>query len=255
WKAKLDRDYTAYIEGRAALERVEARIKCMERKSQDETIGGVSGATSSSNSHKTPKRSLGVTSVGSSSRGLTSIHEMPKWPLEIISTGGNNNSSSSSGPSSIHKIPKRPLVTRSSSSNRKIPKRQLVTVSRYSGKLIKNQIAGDNEEEEEEEVLIVIMCDGDSPNNNCSNSDSSSSSRFGNVWFNDSRNSVHYMTVWQYAYKQARKGEWEQLARDSVHFARRVEIVSKDISPILENEHRTFVFATRSYHNVPPSID
>lgn len=53
------------------------------------------------------------------------------------------------------------------------------------------------------------------------------------VCFNDHLQ-LHIMCVWSYAYKKARHGEWEQVARDRERFRFRIERVGKVINPVLE---------------------
>ena len=44
---------------------------------------------------------------------------------------------------------------------------------------------------------------------------------------------VHTIIAWEYAYRAARKGPWEQFARDRGHFRRRIESVSSVLEPCL----------------------
>lgn len=41
---------------------------------------------------------------------------------------------------------------------------------------------------------------------------------------------VHEMVAWNYAYRTARRGPWEQFARDRSHFRRRID----NLAPVLE---------------------
>lgn len=41
---------------------------------------------------------------------------------------------------------------------------------------------------------------------------------------------VHSMCVWMYAYKKARRGEWEQIARDRERFRMRIARTSSIIT-------------------------
>ena len=47
---------------------------------------------------------------------------------------------------------------------------------------------------------------------------------------------VHEMVVWNYAYRAARKGPWEQCARDRAHFRRRIENLASVLEPCLKNK-------------------
>lgn len=50
---------------------------------------------------------------------------------------------------------------------------------------------------------------------------------------------VYPMIKWQYAYRKARQGEWEQQARDRHRFNMRIERLSKIITPVLEKKIAT----------------
>uniref|UniRef100_W8BX39 Protein DP71L n=1 Tax=Ceratitis capitata TaxID=7213 RepID=W8BX39_CERCA len=56
---------------------------------------------------------------------------------------------------------------------------------------------------------------------------------------------VHTMYAWSFAYKSARKGQWENFARDRDRFRRRIENTSKYLNPILTPEHRSFIYNSR----------
>lgn len=58
------------------------------------------------------------------------------------------------------------------------------------------------------------------------------------------------MYAWSYAYKSARKGHWESLARDRDRFRKRIENTSKYINHILTREHRSFIYNTRFDKNM-----
>ena len=58
------------------------------------------------------------------------------------------------------------------------------------------------------------------------------------------RHTVYVQYVWQYAYQQARKSEWEQYARDRDRFMRRIIESEHIINPILKESHRERVFAS-----------
>lgn len=55
------------------------------------------------------------------------------------------------------------------------------------------------------------------------------------VKFND-KPSIQHMHVWQFAYKQARKGEWEKTYSDKAHFQSRIDKLNETISPIFEKK-------------------
>lgn len=46
------------------------------------------------------------------------------------------------------------------------------------------------------------------------------------------------MIKWNYAYRAARKGPWEEIARDRERFRNRINSIGHVINPILNAEHR-----------------
>lgn len=44
---------------------------------------------------------------------------------------------------------------------------------------------------------------------------------------------VHVIVVWNYAYRAARRGPWEQCARDRAHFKRRIDNLASVLEPCL----------------------
>jgi hypothetical protein len=47
---------------------------------------------------------------------------------------------------------------------------------------------------------------------------------------------IHPMIHWSYAYKNARKGKWEEYARDRDRFKRRIQTTDLILSPILKKK-------------------
>lgn len=56
---------------------------------------------------------------------------------------------------------------------------------------------------------------------------------------------VHIMVKWDYAYRAARKGPWEEMARDNERFKGRINSISAVLNPILTNNHRSQVWQNR----------
>lgn len=54
------------------------------------------------------------------------------------------------------------------------------------------------------------------------------------VCFND-KVEINYMVCWEFAYRKARVGIWEQMARDRVRFKRRIEALSHILNPVLKS--------------------
>ncbi|KAL4225415.1 hypothetical protein ACF0H5_016105 [Mactra antiquata] len=67
------------------------------------------------------------------------------------------------------------------------------------------------------------------------------------VHFADSESiaTVHPMVTWCYAYQAARKGPWEQYARDRARFNRRITETEVVLKPILLQKHRDLIFTER----------
>lgn len=56
---------------------------------------------------------------------------------------------------------------------------------------------------------------------------------------------VHVMHAWDYAYRAARKGNWEMYARDRGRFKRRICETASILNRILEPEHRLKIYENR----------
>ncbi|KAJ6644042.1 Protein phosphatase 1 regulatory subunit 15A [Pseudolycoriella hygida] len=56
---------------------------------------------------------------------------------------------------------------------------------------------------------------------------------------------VHTMVVWDYAYRAARKGKWEEAARDNARFSRRIDSLRPELEAILRMDHRQRIYEER----------
>lgn len=56
---------------------------------------------------------------------------------------------------------------------------------------------------------------------------------------------IHLMYVWSFAYAQARKDQWQEIARDRVRFRRKIDEMSKIITPALLKKQIKFNNITR----------
>ncbi|XP_055629581.1 uncharacterized protein LOC129770651 [Toxorhynchites rutilus septentrionalis] len=56
---------------------------------------------------------------------------------------------------------------------------------------------------------------------------------------------IHVMRTWDFAYRQARKGEWEMAARDRERFKKRIDEVDKALGPILQPDVRERIYCDR----------
>lgn len=59
-----------------------------------------------------------------------------------------------------------------------------------------------------------------------------------NVKFSSKPPKIHTMIVWNYAYRAARKGGWEEAARDRTRFQNKIKQISTIIEHILTPGHR-----------------
>lgn len=53
------------------------------------------------------------------------------------------------------------------------------------------------------------------------------------------------MVQWSYAYQAARKGPWEEYARDRFRFLKRIHEAERTLNPILNRSHREKIFKNR----------
>lgn len=58
---------------------------------------------------------------------------------------------------------------------------------------------------------------------------------------------VQNLIVYDFAYRQSRRGKWEEVARDRIRFQHRIYLLGLKISEILETKHRNKVFNERSF--------
>ncbi|XP_057338043.1 uncharacterized protein LOC130676075 [Microplitis mediator] len=56
---------------------------------------------------------------------------------------------------------------------------------------------------------------------------------------------IHTMIKWNYAYRAARKGPWEEIARDRERFRGRINSISHIVNPILSANHRQSIWKGR----------
>ncbi|XP_014609353.1 PREDICTED: ATP-dependent zinc metalloprotease FtsH isoform X1 [Polistes canadensis] len=97
----------------------------------------------------------------------------------------------------------------------------------------------DENKDDSEEFSSESESDGDtSPNeDNCI-------SKTKKVTFN-LKPVVHTMIKWDYAYRAARKGPWEQMARDRSRFNGRISSYHLILDPILQDDHRVRIWTER----------
>lgn len=56
---------------------------------------------------------------------------------------------------------------------------------------------------------------------------------------------IHIMVKWDYAYRAARKGPWEEMARDRERFRGRINCIERVLNPILTIQHRNHIWQER----------
>lgn len=56
---------------------------------------------------------------------------------------------------------------------------------------------------------------------------------------------IHQMVVWNHAYRAARRGPWEQMARDRERFTCRIRETEPTLAPVLSAEHRLRIWKER----------
>ncbi|CAG2058332.1 unnamed protein product [Timema podura] len=54
----------------------------------------------------------------------------------------------------------------------------------------------------------------------------------------DSLTTIHLMIAWDYAYRAARIGPWEQIARDRTRFQARISQMEDILKPVLSIKYR-----------------
>ena len=62
------------------------------------------------------------------------------------------------------------------------------------------------------------------------------------VSFDESKNTIHYMYVWTYAYRSCRQRYWELFYLDNLRFRDRIKRIKPKLDEILSVEHREKVF-------------
>ncbi|EDV36278.1 uncharacterized protein Dana_GF12046 [Drosophila ananassae] len=105
---------------------------------------------------------------------------------------------------------------------------------------------GEDDDDDDSSVQFTACCDDDDPAVidpcECPKSDSSSAAK--KVRFN-LKPEVHVMHVWDFAYRTARKSEWQLIARDRDRFEKRINRVAPILNPILSPNHRDSVYRAR----------
>jgi len=56
---------------------------------------------------------------------------------------------------------------------------------------------------------------------------------------------VHNMITWKYAYQAARRGPWEEFARDDERFKNRINSTAIVLNSILDDRHRSQIWQER----------
>lgn len=69
------------------------------------------------------------------------------------------------------------------------------------------------------------------------------------VRFDESKNKVHNMHCWIFAYRQSRTGAWETAARDRFRFEKRVRELEDKLTIVTHTENRSRVYKERFCEN------
>lgn len=56
---------------------------------------------------------------------------------------------------------------------------------------------------------------------------------------------VHEIRAWKFAYREARKGKWEQVGRDRERFEKKINELGSIIAPVLAVTHREKIYNER----------
>ncbi|KAH8322540.1 hypothetical protein KR074_003108 [Drosophila pseudoananassae] len=108
---------------------------------------------------------------------------------------------------------------------------------------------GDDDDDDDSSVQFTACCDDDDPAVidpcECPKNDSSSAAK--KVRFN-LKPEVHVMLAWDFAYRAARKSEWQLIARDRDRFQKRIKCVAPILNPILSPTHRDNVYKARFWN-------
>lgn len=56
---------------------------------------------------------------------------------------------------------------------------------------------------------------------------------------------IHLLITYEFAYRQSRRGQWEQDARDRVRFQNRISQMEKILSDIFNKKHRDKILTER----------
>lgn len=65
------------------------------------------------------------------------------------------------------------------------------------------------------------------------------------VRFSKDLEEVHHMVQWAFAYQAARRGPWEEYARDRERFKKRIAETEKSLKWVLQPSHRTKIYTER----------
>uniref|UniRef100_A0A182RQF9 PP1c_bdg domain-containing protein n=1 Tax=Anopheles funestus TaxID=62324 RepID=A0A182RQF9_ANOFN len=101
---------------------------------------------------------------------------------------------------------------------------------------------GDVFEDDDDDDDSIVFCEDYDDLNDDSNSSSGFEEK--KVRFN-LKPVVHVMRAWDFAYRQARKGDWEMAARDSERFRKRITDLEPVLGPALQSALRDKIYAER----------
>ncbi|KAH8272908.1 hypothetical protein KR018_008590 [Drosophila ironensis] len=105
----------------------------------------------------------------------------------------------------------------------------------------------DSDDEDDSSVQFAACCEDEDDQEEletceCPSNDSSTAAK--KVRFN-LKPEVHVMLAWDFAYRAARKSEWQVIARDRARFQQRIQRVAHFLDPVLSPDHRDSVYRSR----------
>lgn len=62
------------------------------------------------------------------------------------------------------------------------------------------------------------------------------------VTFNEHKNEVFLMIVWDFAYRNSRKNDYKKILADRLRFKRRIRMCEENIIKILDYNHRQIMY-------------
>lgn len=65
------------------------------------------------------------------------------------------------------------------------------------------------------------------------------------VRINEEQNQLYLLVVWDFAYRNARKSDWEKVYLDKLRFKRRIKDCEIELSNVFSKTHRMLIYNER----------